>query len=87
MLAQNQLQVVEGALTANMFNGALQGLPVKIAIDTTSSPIGHNLMVRHDLKDQIKKVSDLKGKVIGLNAPNSIAAYEVTKILKLPGSI
>ncbi|MGZ5865198.1 MAG: ABC transporter substrate-binding protein [Xanthobacteraceae bacterium] len=85
MLAQNQLQVVEGALTANLFNGVLQGLPVKIAIDTTSSPIGHNLMVRYDLKDQIKNVSDLKGKVIGLNAPNSIAAFEVTKILESAG--
>lgn len=85
LLAQNQLQVVEGALTANLFNGVLQGLPVKIAIDTTSSPIGHNLMVRYDLKDKIKKVADLKGKVVGLNAPNSIAAYEVTKILETAG--
>jgi NitT/TauT family transport system substrate-binding protein len=85
MLATNQLQFVEGALTANLFNGVLQGLPIKIAIDTTSSPIGHNLMVRYDLKDQIRKVSDLKGKVVGVNAPNSIAAYEVTKILETGG--
>ena len=55
-LRTNQLQVVEGGLTANLFNGILQGLPVKIGIDTTSSPIGHNLMVRYDLKDEIKKV-------------------------------
>ncbi|HVG52240.1 MAG TPA: ABC transporter substrate-binding protein [Xanthobacteraceae bacterium] len=85
MLAQNQLQFVEGAITANFFNGVLQGLPVKLAIDTTSSPIGHNLMVRTDLKDQIKTVADLKGKVVGVNAPNSIAAYEVTKILQTGG--
>ncbi len=85
MLAQNQLQFVEGAITANFFNGVLQNLPIKIAIDTTSSPIGHNLMVRYDLKDQIKKVADLKGKVVGVNAPNSIAAYEITKILQSEG--
>jgi len=85
MLATNQLQFVEGAITANFFNGVLQGLPIRIAIDTTSSPIGHNLMVRYDLKDQIKKVSDLKGKVVGVNAPNSIAAYEITKILRSGG--
>lgn len=85
MLAQNQLQFVEGAITANFFNGVLQGLPIKIGIDTTSSPIGHNLMVRYDLRDQIKKVADLKGKVVGVNAPNSIAAYEVTKILQTAG--
>ena len=42
-------------------------------------------MVRYDLKDQIKKVSDLKGRVVGVNAPNSIAAYEVTKILQSRG--
>jgi NitT/TauT family transport system substrate-binding protein len=85
MLATNQLQFVEGAITANLFNGILQGLPVKIGMDTTSSPIGHNLMVRYDLKDQIKKPADLKGKVVGLNAPNSIAAYEVTKVLETAG--
>jgi NitT/TauT family transport system substrate-binding protein len=85
MLATNQLQFVEGAITANLFNGVLQGLPVRIAIDTTSTPIGHNLMVRYDLKDQIRKVADLKGKVVGVNAPNSIAAYEVTKILQSGG--
>ena len=85
LLATNQLQFVEGAISANLFNGVLQGLPIKVAIDTTSSPIGHNLMVRYDLKDQIKKVSDLKGRVVGVNAPNSIAAYEVTKILQSGG--
>jgi NitT/TauT family transport system substrate-binding protein len=85
MLATNQLQFVEGAISANLFNGVLQGLPVRIGIDTTSSPIGHNLMVRTDLKDQIRKVGDLKGKVVGVNAPNSIAAYEVTKILETGG--
>jgi NitT/TauT family transport system substrate-binding protein len=85
MLATNQLQVVEGAISANFFNGVLQGLPVRIAIDTTSTPIGHNLMVRYDLKDQIKNVADLKGRVVGVNAPNSIAAYEVTKILQTGG--
>ena len=34
MLATNQLQFVEGAISANLFNGVLQGLPVKIGIDT-----------------------------------------------------
>ncbi len=85
LLATNQLQVVEGAISANLFNGVLQGLPVKVAMDTTSSPMGHFLMVRSDLKDQIKKVSDLKGRVVGVNAPNSIAAYEITKVLQSGG--
>ena len=84
-LATNQLQVVEGGVSANLFNGIQQGLPIKIAIDTTSTPIGHNLMVRYDLKDEVKKVTDLKGRVVGLNAPNSIAAYEVTKVLETAG--
>jgi len=85
LLATNQLQVVEGGVTASLFNGIQQGLPVKIGVDTTSSPIGHNLMVRLDLKDEIKKVADLKGRVVGVNAPNSIAAYEVTKVLQSGG--
>jgi len=36
-------------------------------MDRVSTPIGHNLMLRPDLKDQITEVKQLKGKVIATN--------------------
>jgi len=85
LLATNELQVVEGAVTASLFNGIDQGLPIKIAIDTTSTPINHNFMLRKDLVGTVKTIADLKGHVVGLNAPNSIASYEVTKLMEPAG--
>jgi NitT/TauT family transport system substrate-binding protein len=42
-------------------------------------------MLRPDLKDTVKSVKDLKGKTIAINAPSSIALYEVTRILESAG--
>jgi NitT/TauT family transport system substrate-binding protein len=85
LLARSQYQVIEGGISASFFNGLQQGLPVKIALDTVSTPIGHNLMVRTGLKDQVKSLKDLKGKIIGVNAPNSIVLYELTRVLESEG--
>jgi NitT/TauT family transport system substrate-binding protein len=42
-------------------------------------------MIRPDLKDTIKQIKDLKGKVIASNAPGSISTYEIGKILEKGG--
>jgi ABC-type nitrate/sulfonate/bicarbonate transport system substrate-binding protein len=76
-LATNELNVVEGGISANLFNGVAQGLPIKIAFDSTSTPINHSLMLRYDLRNEIKSIRDLKGRTVAVNAPNSIALYEV----------
>lgn len=84
-LATNALNVVEGGVSANLFNGISQGLPIKSAFDSTSTPINHWLMLRPDLANEIKTVKDLKGRVVAVNAPSSIALYEVTRILESAG--
>jgi NitT/TauT family transport system substrate-binding protein len=84
-LAQNGLNVVEGGVSASLFNGIQQGLPIKSAYDSTSSPINHFIMLRPDLKDIVKSIKDLKGKIVAINAPNSVASYEVTRILESAG--
>jgi NitT/TauT family transport system substrate-binding protein len=84
-LATNTLNVVEGGVSASLFNGILQGLPIKSAFDSTSSPINHYIMLRPDLVDTVKTIKDLKGRTIAINAPNSIALYEVTRILESAG--
>src|SRR5258707_13824728 len=63
LLAQNQLQLVEGGISAGYFNALEKNLPVTMALDRVSSPLGHNLMLRPDLKDEITRLRDRKSVV------------------------
>lgn len=85
LLAQNQLQIVEGGISAGYFNGLEKNLPVTIVMDRVSSPLGHNLMLRPDLKGQITRLNQLKGKVIASNGQGSVSTYEVGKMLETDG--
>ncbi len=82
LLAQNRLQVVEGGISAGFFNAIDKNLPIVIAMDRVTTPINHRLLVRTDLKDQIKDLKALKGRVIASNAPGSVTTYEVGKLLE-----
>ena len=84
-LAQGQLNIIAGGVSAGYFNALEKNLPIIITVDRVTTPIGHNLMIRPDLKDQIKEIRDLKGKVIASNAPGSISTYEIGKILAKGG--
>jgi len=53
LLAQNQLQLVEGGISAGYFNALEKNLPVTMVLDRVSSPLGHNLMLRPDLKGAV----------------------------------
>src|SRR5215208_6596095 len=85
LLAQNRYQIVAGGISAGYFNAIEKDLPVTIVTDRVSTPIGHNLMIRPDLKDQIKDPRQLKGKVIASNGPGSVSTYEIGKILEPVG--
>jgi NitT/TauT family transport system substrate-binding protein len=85
LLAQNRYQVVEGGLSAGVFKALEKGLPIIVVADRASSPLYHNLIIRSDLKDSIKSIKDLKGKVIASNGPGSISTYEIDKILQQGG--
>src|SRR3984957_18049505 len=82
LLAQNQLQVVEGGISAGYFNALDKNLPITMVMDRVSSPLGHHLMIRPDLKAQITRLKDLKGKIIASNGQGSVSTYEVGKILE-----
>lgn len=84
-LAQGQLNIIAGGVSAGYFNALDKKLPIIITIDRVTTPIGHNLMIRTDLKDQIKSLKDLKGKVVASNAPGSISTYEIGKMLETVG--
>jgi NitT/TauT family transport system substrate-binding protein len=85
LLAQNRFQIVAGGISAGYFNALEKDLPVIILTDRVSTPIGHNLMLRPDLKDQVKDIRQLKGKVIASNGPGSVSTYEIGKILETVG--
>src|SRR5262245_42424684 len=85
LLAQNQLQIVEGGVSAGYFNGLEKNLPISIVMDRVSSPLGHNLMLRPDLKGQITQLRQLKGKTIASNGMGSVSTYEIGKMLETDG--
>jgi NitT/TauT family transport system substrate-binding protein len=85
LLAQNRLQIIAGGISAGYFNALEKGLPVTIIADRVSTPIRHNLMLRPELKDEIKDIKQLKGRVVASNGAGSVSTYEVGKMLETAG--
>ena len=85
LLAQNQYNIVAGGISAGIFNALEKDLPITMLSDRVSTPIGHNLMLRPDLKDTVKSFKDLKGKVVASNGQGSVSTYEVGKLLESEG--
>jgi NitT/TauT family transport system substrate-binding protein len=81
----NRMQVLEGGVQANFFNALVSKYPIVIAGDRASTPLGHLVMIRPDLKDQIKSLKDLKGRTISIAGAGSIIAYEMDKLLRTVG--
>jgi NitT/TauT family transport system substrate-binding protein len=82
LLAQNQYQIIAGGISAGIFNALEKNLPITMLADRVSTPIGHNLMLRPELKGTIKSFKDLKGKVVASNGPGSVSTYEIGKMLE-----
>lgn len=81
----NRMQVLEGGVQANFFNALVSKYPIVIAGDRASTPLGHLVMIRPDLKDEIKSLKDLKGRTISIAGAGSIIAYEMDKLLRTVG--
>jgi NitT/TauT family transport system substrate-binding protein len=85
LLAQGKYQIVAGGISAGIFNALEKDLPIIILSDRVSTPIGHNLMLRPDLKDTVKSLKDLKGRVVASNGQGSVSTYETGKMLEGEG--
>ncbi len=81
----NRMQILEGGVQANFFNALVSKYPIIIAGDRASTPLGHLVMIRPDLKDEIKSLKDLKGRTISIAGAGSIIAYEMDRLLKTVG--
>ena len=88
-LAVNQIQLMaNGGVSPGLFNGVARGMPIKIVATSARILPGHDsdvLLVRTDLKDVIKRVSDFKGRKFGINHPASPLLYQVGKVLESKG--
>ena len=84
-VATNQVQVGQGGINAGYFNGVAQGLPVVMALESGSTPLYHRILLRPELKDQIKTVADLKGRKVGISSPGSTSVYEIGMVLASAG--
>ena len=84
-VATNQMQVGQGGINAGYYNSVAQGLPLTMAMESGSTPLYHEIILRPDLKDTIKTVADLKGRKVGLSAPGSSGVYEIGMVLASAG--
>ncbi len=85
LLASGRVQVAQGGFSAAYWNGLAQGLPVTVAFEGGSTPLNHHILLSMAMKDKIKKVADLKGHTVALNAPGSIIGYDLYKVLGSAG--
>jgi NitT/TauT family transport system substrate-binding protein len=85
LLVSGRMHFVAGGMGAPFFTALHQGMPVKIVLSHASSPGYHNLMLRSDLKDQVKTIADLKGRTMAMLGRGSTAFYEGGKILETAG--
>src|ERR1700741_5430429 len=85
LLAQGQLQLIEGGISAGYFNALEKNLPITMVLDRVSSPLGHNLMLRPDHQGKITELRQLKGKTVATNGQGAVSTYEVGKMLETAG--
>ncbi|MBI2953672.1 MAG: ABC transporter substrate-binding protein [Chloroflexi bacterium] len=82
LLATNEIEAGGGSISPALFNAIGRGIPLKVVADKASVSPGMGyiaLVVRKDLWDSgaIRKVEDLKGKNVTLNAGKGGAANHV----------
>ena len=87
-LSTGDIQVVGGGISPGLFNGVGRGMPLKIVAPRARDIDGNSvdvLMIRTDLKDQIRKIADLKGRKIAINATGSALTYMLGRMLESEG--
>ncbi|MCZ7663469.1 MAG: ABC transporter substrate-binding protein [Thermoleophilia bacterium] len=88
-LAAGQVDVGRGIITASLFNGAAQDVPVWVVADSGTNVAGKGsyftVVIRKDLENEIKDYADLKGRKVGIVSVGSINEYFLRKALEKGG--
>ncbi len=85
LLATDQIQLAQGGINAGFFNAVGQGLPVVMALESGSTPVHHNFLVRADLKDEIHTPRDLKGRNVAVSGVGALSVYELGALMESVG--
>jgi NitT/TauT family transport system substrate-binding protein len=83
--AQGTLPILAGGISVGYFNSIAKGFPIKLMLEASSTPIFMNIMVRPDLRPEMRTLADLKGKSLDVIAPGSINVYVAAKLLASVG--
>jgi NitT/TauT family transport system substrate-binding protein len=81
-VATNKVQIGQGGINAGYFNSVAEGLPVVMALESGSTPLFHQIIIRPALKDDLKAPADLKGRRVGISSPGSTSVYEIGMVLE-----
>jgi NitT/TauT family transport system substrate-binding protein len=87
-LSSGEIHAVGGGVSPTLFNAFARAFPVRVVAHRARDVEGNaldTLMIRSDLKGQITRAADLKGKKIAINAPGSPYYYLVGKLLESEG--
>jgi NitT/TauT family transport system substrate-binding protein len=87
-LSTNQLQVVGGGVSAALYNAFSRDWPVRLAMARTRDWPGYSsdtLVLRNDLKASVTSAKQLKGKMIGINAPASVLHFMLGRFMETEG--
>src|SRR5579884_2473569 len=94
LLATGKIDVGAGGISPGFFNALLSGVNVKIVSDASlvaepppGKHMSYGLMVRSDLKDQVKRVADMKGRTIAVNGTQGIGQVQLDAILQTDGAL
>jgi NitT/TauT family transport system substrate-binding protein len=79
------MQVGQGGINAGYFNSIAQGLPLTMVLDSGSTPLYHEIILRPELKGVVKKVADLKGRTVGVSSRGSASIFELGMVLASAG--
>lgn len=87
-LATNRIQVAGGGASVGFYNAIAGDWPIRLVMARTRDVPGYStdtMLVRTDLKDQIKSLRDLRGRTVASTAPGSIFDYMLGKALATVG--
>jgi NitT/TauT family transport system substrate-binding protein len=92
LLATGKMDVGHGSTNPGFFNALLQGVIVKVVSDVTVMKPAKadkrgsmQLMLRKDLADEVRGVSDLRGRVVAINNFSSLNHQQLEWVLKTGG--
>lgn len=85
MIARGDIQLMGGGMSAALFNGIGDGMPIRYFANRAQTPAYHSLVLRKDVAGRVRELKDLKGLTLATTGPGAQTEYETAKILEAGG--